>query len=201
MAKQIVHPVRLSFPPQIRLQAGPMFLLDQTGFASGFVHTNLAWEYPLWGYTLQYRGRNADFRDIQGFWLARRGGAYGFFAKDWTDYSDEGYGYVRLVDGVYRLVKTYPDVDDYSPFSRLITRPLEGTVSLSGVSGAPVVDYTTGIVEGATSEGTATFEFDVPCVFANNACRPTYEPNTPGAEITEWVSVELREVREYVIAS
>lgn len=201
MATQIVHPVRLSVAPQTRVQAGPMFQLDQTAFPTGFVHTNAPWPYALWGYTLQYKGRNEDFREIQGFWLARQGGAYGFFLKDFTDFSDEGMGKVVLVDGVYRLVKEYPDYNDYNPYQRWITRPLTGTITLSGVGGTPVIDYATGIVSGASSTGTWTGQYDVPCVFANDSCRPTYEPAEPGKEISEWVSVILREVHDYTIAT
>ena len=181
-----------------------MFASTSTEDEIGDVLTNVDWPYPLWGYTIQYKRKSKDFEDIHGFYLGRVGTAFGFFLKDYVDYTDRGYGQVKLVNGVYRLVKTYPDQSGYNPFSRIIKRPVSGSVSLSGVTttgGAAVIDYTTGIVTNATSEGTAEFEFHVPVKFANKEMRPTYEPNTLGNEVVDWANIELREVRNYTIAS
>jgi uncharacterized protein (TIGR02217 family) len=199
--KTIVHPVVLELPIQLRLEAGPNYQTTETTDEQGNPQGNVDWEYPLWSFSLQYRRKSANFRDVQGFWMARRGRAYGFFFNDPTDNTDEGMGSVKLVGSDYRIVKTYPDKDNYSPVSRLITRPVSGTVDLSAVTGTDMtVDYTTGIVSGVTAEGACTFDFHAPCIFTNDSCMPTYSPNIQGRELVDWVNVGLREIRDYVIA-
>ena len=196
------HPIRFAIPPQIRLKAGPLFDSDNTGFKDGGVQSNANWRgAALWEYWLRYLKTSADFLSIQGFFLARGGMDYGFFLADPVDYSDDGMGWVREINGVYRLVKEYPD--EYSPYQRLIRRPVAGTVDLTGIAGDPDpdedVDYTTGIVDNASAEGQVQFQFDVPVKFFTNICQPTYEPNEPGKEVTDWVDVHLRELRRWAL--
>ena len=202
MPKTIVHPVTLDMPPQLKLDAGPVFQTDETADESGNTQGNVDWEYPLWAYTIQYRRKSANFRDIQNFFLGRRGRAYGFFWKDPTDNTDEGHGSVKLVEGSYRLVKTYPDKDGYNSFSRLVTRPVSGTVDISAVPGTDKsIDYETGIVTGTdVGEGVATFSFLVPVKFSTDSCRPSYSANVQGKELVDWVNVDMREIRNYVVA-
>lgn len=123
------------------------------------------WPTVRYSYTIQYvaRATSTKFRNLLSFILARKHNAYGFRLYDWTDHDDWGNGRVALVNGVYRLVKDYDD--SINPYTRIITKPINGTVVLSGVGGTPVIDYTTGIVSGASSTGTWTGEFNVPVRF------------------------------------
>jgi uncharacterized protein (TIGR02217 family) len=195
-----LHPVSLVNPPQLRMTAGPAFALTDTEMQSGDIQSNLDWPQALWSFVFQYKKSTTDFRSVMSFFLARRAGAYGFWLKDPTDFADDGLGKVRLIGGVYRLVKEYPD--PYSPYRRFITRPMPGTVTFSGVSGSPSVNFTTGVVSGATSEGTAKFQYEVPVKFVTNLCRPEFSPGAGlGADIAEWVQIEMRELRSYVVAT
>lgn len=72
---------------------------------------------------------------------------------------------------------------------RIITRPIEGTITVSGDGS---LNYTTGILAGRSSgTGTWTGNFDVPVQFVTT--EPQFDRD-PGGFI-EWTDVVLREVR------
>lgn len=165
---------------------------------------NANWQTPLWTWTLQFVRHSDDFGDLLGFFLARMGQAYGFFFKDPLDYSSDdnnGEGLVKTIataSGNKRyLVKKYPDSDDYNPFHRIIKRPILGTVVINGdVGGTPVVNYSTGEVTGASTDGTASFEFVNPVVFVTDVMNIDRDPATG-----EWADIVLNELRNYVLAT
>jgi uncharacterized protein (TIGR02217 family) len=116
----------------------------------------------------------AQIDDLIAFFRARRGKAYGFRFKDWTDYKADGQLLGTGDDATtqFQLVKHYPSGSVIEV--RTITKPVAGTVKvyldgieqLSGWS----VDTTTGLVTFGTPpalgvEVTGDFEFDVPVRF------------------------------------
>lgn len=193
-----IHEVLLPTNIQLEMVGGPMWNTDIIESGAGWEQANINWVEPLWGWKIRYIRELTRFDPLIAFFNARRGRAYGFLFKDWTDFSDRyvdaahgidiSIGKVRLINGVYRIVKEYPD--DVSSCQRIIQRPLNGTVTLSGVSGTPVVDYTTGIVSGATSEGDAAFEFNVPVRFGADKMEFRRDP-----AIGEWADVAVQEIR------
>ena len=124
--------------------------------------------------------KQAQIDELIAFFRARRGKAYGFRFKDWTDYKASGQllGTGDDVLTQFQLVKHYPSGSVIEV--RTITKPVAGTVKvyldgveqLSGWS----VDTTTGLVTFSTApalgvEVTADFEFDVPVRFDTDQWR------------------------------
>ncbi len=109
--------------------------------------------------------------EVIAFFRARKGRAYGFRFRDWTDFEATDQALVATADPlVWKLAKTYasgPSAD-----LRLITKPEAGSV-LVRVSGALVpgisVDHLAGIVTFLSApplaQPYADFRFDVPCRF------------------------------------
>jgi uncharacterized protein (TIGR02217 family) len=97
----------------------------------------------------------AQIDELIAFFRARRGRAYGFWFKDWTDYKATGQllGTGDDVQTQFQLVKHYPSGSVIEV--RTITKPVAGTVEvyldgieqLSGWS----VDTTTGFVTLGTA--------------------------------------------------
>jgi uncharacterized protein (TIGR02217 family) len=195
----LVHDVRLTVPANIQMREGPIFDSDNTAFLDGQVQSVVKWPgAALWEFWLTYLKTSEDFQDILGFFLARWGMGYGFRLASPVDYQDEGRGYVRQIDGVYRLVKEYPD--SLTNYPRLITAPIAETVDLTDVPGTPVLgDY--GIITGASDEGAATFQFDVPVKFMSNMMQPVYQPRSSSSQIVNLVDVHMRELRRWRLAS
>lgn len=123
--------------------------------------------------------QEAKFTNLVSFFRARRMRGYGFRFFDWTDHDDWGMGVVKLDAniGKYRLYKEYDD--DIRPALKPIYKPISGTVELAGVDDATAddIDYTTGIIEGATSEGTWTGQFNLPVRFDSDKMRFRVTPD------------------------
>jgi uncharacterized protein (TIGR02217 family) len=114
--------------------------------------------------------KQAQIDELIAFFRARRGKAYGFRFKDWSDYKPTGQllGTGDDVLTQLQLVKHYPSGSLIE--ARTITKPVAGTVKvyldgIEQVSGWSV-DTTTGLVTFGTApapgvEITADFEFDM----------------------------------------
>ena len=139
---------------------------------------NIDWPISRSLWTIMWVTRTTDplFQSLIAFFRARYQRAYGFRFYDWADHSDWGNGKVELVDGAYQMTKHYPDA--IRPTVKNIFKPISGTVTLHSVTGTPVIDYTTGIVSGATSAGTWTGEFNIPVRFDTDAMKFTVTPDT-----------------------
>ena len=104
------------------------------------------------------------------FFRARKGRAYGFRFRDWTDFETTSQAMLATVSStVWQLVRRYPSgpVED----ERAVTKPEAGSVVVR-VSGAVVsglsVDHLTGRVtfpSAPAAQPYADFRFDVPCRF------------------------------------
>jgi len=186
-----IDPIRLDEAalPQLEMKGGPMFSTGVIRTQSGWRQANQVWSDALWQIKLQYRyAFDGDFEQIVNFFLGRRGPAYPFLARDPSDYADDGHGKVLLINGVYRLVKEYPDA--IRPYRRIITRPF-GEIVVAGVSGSGLaLDTDTGIIANATSSGTWQGLFDVPVCFMGDEMSYSYDP----AMIGDW-QASLEEVR------
>jgi uncharacterized protein (TIGR02217 family) len=142
----------------------------------------------------------AQIDELIAFFRARRGKAYGFRFKDWTDYKATGQP-IGTGDGTnktFQLVKRYPSGSVIEV--RTITKPVAGTVraykdaaeQLAGWS----VDVTTGIVTFTTAPAggvaiTADFELDVPVRFDTDHMAVTIE----SFKLHRWQQIPIVELR------
>ncbi len=164
------HDVR--FPDAIARGAtgGPEYSTDIVSVASGFEQRNVNWAAARARYDIGTGIRTREqMAEVIAFFRARKGRAYGFRFRDWTDFEATDQALAATADPlVWKLAKTYasgPSAD-----LRLTTKPEAGSVVVR-VSGAPVsvsIDHLTGIVtfpSAPAAQPHADFRFDVPCRF------------------------------------
>jgi len=195
------HEVR--FPDNIAYGAtgGPEFATTVVVSGAGHEQRNVNWA--------EARGRwdvgsglkdQAQLDELIAFFRARKGRAYGFRFKDWTDYKATGQllGTGDDARTQFQLVKHYPSgsVIEIRP----VTKPVAGTVriyqdaieQLAGWS----VDVTTGLITFTAApmvgvQITADFEFDVPVRFDTDHMAVTIE--TFG--LHRWQQIPIVELR------
>lgn len=175
-----IHDIRLPEDIEQGAVGGPGFLTTVVAMGSGQEQRNSEWARAKqrWqiGYGIQ---RKTQFQAVLNFFYARRGRAYGFLFKDWSDYEaeDAHLGVGNSTTGSdgnadYQLIKTYEDAE--GSYLRKITRPVSATLTVE-VNGSPSVNWTLvdgGIVRFTTGFRpltgqvvTASYEFDVPVRF------------------------------------
>ena len=200
MGTIVVDAVRLPVTIERGARGGPAFRTTVTTLDGGYETTQINWAQARWTGTIGYGiGDRTSYYELIEFFRSRRGKARGFLFKDWSDY----YMINQLIgvgDGVttqFQLIKTYNDT--IFPFTRKITRPLSGTVSITdgGSPVSPTINYTTGIVTFAvapvaSNEIRATCDFDIPMRFDTDYMQVELEwseagriPNLPIVEIRE----------------
>lgn len=135
--------MEIKFPDKIAYGSsfGPAWRTDVTRVASGFETRDSKWAHPLYmGDVSSGIKEEADMQAIIDFFHQARGRAYGFRFKDWGDF--EATDQVLLPDGgpTVQLRKSYaPGASN--EYVRTITKPVDGTVSLSR-NGSAFTDYT-----------------------------------------------------------
>lgn len=194
--------VETQFPTDISYgsSGGPEYATDVVVSSSGFERRNVNWEQARARYNVAHGVKTkAQLETLIAFFRARKGRAYGFRFKDWTDYqATESLG---LGDGVrtqFQLIKTY--VNGATTETRTIQKPVVGTVQVfknaslqsSGVS----VDHATGVVTFAVAPTagqiiSASFEFDVPVRFDTDRLSASLD----AYGIHSWLDIPLIEVR------
>jgi uncharacterized protein (TIGR02217 family) len=144
--------------------------------------------------------KQAQLDGLIAFFRARRGKAYGFRFKDWTDYRAAsqllGTGDDALTQ--FQLLKHYPSGSVIE--TRTVTKPVTGSVKvyLDGVEQVAgwSVDETTGLVTFSTAPAagvavTADFEFDVPVRFDTDHMAVTIETY----RLHTWQQIPIVELR------
>jgi len=134
------------------------------------------------------------------FFRARKGRAYGFRFKDWTDYRAIGQA-LGTGDGTtkaFQLIKSY--VSGVGNELRTITKPVLGTVvpyigSVKQTSGWSI-NIATGALtfSEAPAQGsaiTANFEFDVPVRFDTDSMAVTIQQ----IDLHQWSDIPIIEIR------
>lgn len=193
--------VRLPVDISFGSSGGPEYSTDVTLTHGGFEQRNINWAEARARYNVAHGVKTqAQLNELIAFFRARKGKAYGFRFKDWTDY--QGIAEVIAIgDGEMRsfqLVKSYSSGNVAE--MRVITKPVAETVRIykdavlvtSGIS----VNATTGIVTflEAPVEGvviSADFEFDVPVRFDSD--RLSASLDAYGSH--SWADIPLVEVR------
>ena len=164
------HDVR--FPDAIARGAtgGPEYSTDIIAVASGFEQRNVNWSAARAKYDISTGIRTREqMAEVIAFFRARKGRAYGFRFRDWTDFEAAGQAMLATANSlIWQLVRRYPSGPGEDV--RLITKPEVGSVIVR-VSGSPIgvtVDHLTGRVTFPSAPGAtpyADFRFDVPCRF------------------------------------
>jgi uncharacterized protein (TIGR02217 family) len=138
--------------------------------------------------------------DVISFFRARKGRAYGFRFKDWSDYRVTGQliGAGNGTQTAFQLTKTYTSGGENE--TRPLKKPVSGTLKIykdsvlqsSGVS----VDHNTGLVTFTTAPATgvlitADCEFDVPVRFDTDRLAIRIQSH----ELFVWDQIPLVEIR------
>lgn len=195
--------VEVQFPTDISYgsSGGPEYATDIVASQSGYEQRNVNWEQARARYNVAHGVKTkAQLDTLIAFFRARKGRAYGFRFKDWTDYqtSAESLGTGNGAKTQFQLVKWY--VSGAVNEQRTISKPVSGTVQVyknavlqtSGVS----VDTTTGVVTFTVAPAngvavTASCQFDVPVRFDTDRLSAKLE----AYGIHSWLDIPLIEVR------
>lgn len=187
----------VQFPPSISQGAsgGPGFHTTILSLASGAEQRNIDWSLTRAQYDVAHGLKTqAQLNQLIAFFYARRGRAYGFRFKDWTDFRLPNWTNTPgdldplptlfTTDGTtatFQLQKVY--FDAAGSFIRPIRKPVAGTLKLydnGTLTAAYTVDTTTGIVTLNSSLSTTTghvitgsCEFDVPVRFDTDDLKAT----------------------------
>jgi uncharacterized protein (TIGR02217 family) len=195
------HEVR--FPDNIAYGAtgGPEFATTVVVTGAGHEQRNVNWAEARGRWDVASGLKNqAQLDELLAFFRARKGRAYGFRFKDWTDYRATGQllGSGNGTNKTFQLAKRYPSGSVIEV--RAIAKPVAGTVrvykdgveQLSGWS----VDVTIGIVTFTTAPATgvaitADFELDVPVRFDTDHMAVTIE----SFHLHRWQQIPIVELR------
>ena len=195
--------VEVQFPQDISYgsSGGPEYATDIVISQSGYEQRNVGWEQARARYNVAHGVKTKTQLDaLIAFFRARKGRAYGFRFKDWTDYQATG-EVIGTGNGVvmqFQLVKHYTSGSVAE--ARVIKKPVSGTVQIyangtlqtSGVStdtATGIVTFTSPPASGVTVS--ANFQFDVPVRFDTDRLSATLE----SYGIQSWLDISLIEVR------
>ena len=194
------HEVR--FPDDIAYGAsgGPAYSTSVVATASGYEQRNMNWSAARGSWDVSSGLKKPSQLDLLiAFFRSRKGKAYGFRFKDWTDYKATGQllGTGDGTNKAFQLVKIY--ASGAGSETRTITKPVLGTVKpyLAGVlqSSGWSINTVTGVLTFSTAPAqgvavTADFEFDVPVRFDTDSMEATIE----NFNINEWPSIPIVEI-------
>lgn len=195
------HEVR--FPDDIAYGAtgGPEFATSVVATASGYEQRNVNWAAARGKWNVASGLKHQSQLDtLIAFFRARKGRAYGFRFKDWTDYkaTAQALGTGNGTITTFQLIRTYSSGG--STDVRTITKPVAGTVKvyLAGVLQASgwSVNTTTGVITFSTAPAngvavSADYEFDVPVRFDTDRMAVTIEQ----INLHQWSGIPILEIR------
>lgn len=194
--------VEVQFPTDISYgsSGGPEYATDIVASNSGYEQRNVNWQQARARYNVAHGVKTkAQLDALISFFRARKGRAYGFRFKDWTDY--QGTETLGTGDGTrtqFQLVKNYASGSVIE--SRTITKPVSGSVQVykNGVlqTTGIAIDTTNGIITftAAPAAGqviTASYQFDVPVRFDTDKLSASLD----AYGIHSWLDITLVEVR------
>jgi uncharacterized protein (TIGR02217 family) len=193
----------VQFPPDISYGAsgGPGYSTTVVTTVSGHERRNANWAAARGRWNVAHGLKKREqVAALIAFFRARRGRAYGFRFKDWTDHQALAQ-LIGVGDGAgktFQLVKRYASGGEIE--TRLIAKPIPGTVKIyrdgvEAVSGW-TVNTATGLVTFTTAPAsgvqvTADFEFDVPVRFDSDQMEITIETYQLGS----WGQIPVLEIR------
>jgi uncharacterized protein (TIGR02217 family) len=195
------HEIR--FPDNIAYGAtgGPEFATTVIVTGAGHEQRNVNWAEARGRWDVGSGLNNQQQLDaLIAFFRARKGKAFGFRFKDWTDFkaTEQLLGTGDDSTITFQLIKLYPSGSAVE--SRTIAKPVAGTVQifLDGVEQLSgwYVDVTTGVVTFTSPptqniDVTADFEFDVPVRFDTDHMAVTIETY----KLHHWQQIPIVELR------
>jgi uncharacterized protein (TIGR02217 family) len=193
----------VQFPSDISYgsSGGPEYSTDIVITNSGYEQRNINWVDARAVYNISYGVKTQSQLDaLIAFFRARKGRAYGFRFKDWSDYSvtAQNIGTGNAVLTQFQLKKTYTSGGE--TVTRIVNKPVGNSVHIyvDGLLQSSGVSYstTTGLVTFTSPPAndkaiTATFEFDVPVRFDTDRLIASLDSYGVGS----WNNVNLVEVR------
>lgn len=186
--------IETRFPEAISYGAvgGAGFQTDVITVNSGAEQRNAAWQDARCSFDVAHGVKTqVQLNELIAFFRVMKGKANGFRFKDWTDFAvGAGEGKFTAIDSThFQMVKRYTEAGNNH--DRVITKPVSGTVSVTGGTGVSV-DYTTGIVTVISGTPTAwTGQFDVPCRFDTDQMRVSIDDYNAYT----WGQIPIVEVR------
>ena len=193
----------VQFPNAIAYGAtgGPEFATSVVATASGYEQRNINWSAARgrWDVASGLK-KQTQLDTLIAFFRARKGRAYGFRFKDWTDFKataqalGSGNGTIKT----FQLIRTYSSGGNIDV--RTITKPVAGTVKvyLAGVLQASgwSVNTVTGVITFTNAPGngvsvSADYEFDVPVRFDTDRMAVTIEQ----INLHQWSGIPIVEIR------
>lgn len=140
------HNVRLPACVLTGATGGPGFKTTIITASSGQEYRNQDWQKARGKWDVGYRNRHEEVQAIIDFFYARRGRAYGFRFKDWSDYQVDNV--IGMTDGVqraYQAIKIYQSGNHQ--YHRKLTRLVAGfKVFVGDVPVAASVNLDTGVI-------------------------------------------------------
>lgn len=198
------HDIR--FPTRISYGAigGPRFSTTVQVLNSGHEQRNMNWAQARREYSADISpSRGSEWEELLNFFHARRGRAYGFRLKDFSDYKLAA-GKIGVGDGAtteFQTVKIYQDDLAIAPaYERILSKIAAGTTTVFvdevAQFGNWSVEETSGIITFTAAPAieaviSVSCEFDVPVRFESDLM----ETAIPGPDIHHWQSVKLVEIR------
>ena len=205
------HDVRLPDDIERGASGGPRFSTSIIEVDSGAERRNVNWSLPLAQWDVGFGVRTQEqYAELRSFFMLRRGRAYSFRFKDWSDYQVErmpGPGLyhdsvpMTFTDTVRALplLKRYRD-DSGLEFQRPITHPVLATMVLHDNRGRiiPASDWTWDaeryeihMITGNYTHTTMACEFDIPVRFDTDQFNITLDHVNAG-EVPALPVTELR---------
>jgi uncharacterized protein (TIGR02217 family) len=193
----------VQFPTDIAFgaQGGPQYSTSVVAMASGYEQRNQNWAAARSSWNVASGLKNqTQLNTLLAFFRGRKGRAFGFRFKDWSDYQTTGEA-IGTGDGtnrIFQLTKTY--TSGPSNEIRTISKPVAGTVAvyLAGVvqTSGFTIDTTTGLISFAVAPVsgtaiTADFQFDVPVRFDTDQMAVSLEQYNLG----QWSGIPIIEIR------
>lgn len=195
------HEVR--FPTDIAFDStfGPEYSTDVVTLSNKAEQRNINWSDARYSGDIAPGIKSQERLNVLvAFFHARKGRAYGFRFKDFSDYQaiNSPIGVGNGTNLKFQLQKVYVDPAGFTT-TRIIKKPVVGTTTITiddvAVT-AFTADSTTGIVTFATAPAAsatvrASFEFDVPVRFNTDKMPVRFA----AMKLYEWSSVPIIEMR------
>ena len=193
----------VQFPPDISYGAsgGPGYSTTVVTTVSGHERRNANWAAARGKWNVAHGLKKREqVAALIAFFRARKGRAYGFRFRDWTDYQAfaQPLGVGNGSNRTFQLIKRYASGGEIEP--RIIAKPVSGTVKIyrDGVQAVTgwTVNSATGLVTFTTAPAsgvqvTADFDFDVPVRFDSDQMDITIETYQLGS----WGQIQVLEIR------
>ncbi|MBY0356256.1 MAG: DUF2460 domain-containing protein [Rickettsiales bacterium] len=195
--------IETRFPDDISYgsSGGPGYSTSIVATDGGYEKRNVRWQQARTRYNVAHGVKNlAQLEALIAFFRARKGRAFGFRFKDWSDFQGIGQS-LGSGDGTrtqFQLIKSYSSGGVSE--TRIIHKPVAGSVKIYRnsvlVSSGVTTSTSNGMVQFSTPPAngvliSADFEFDVPVRFDTDSLSASLD----AYGVHSWQDIALVEVR------